>query len=61
MPLRDDKALCKILQKTTHISSFILGQSVLENWTLIVQKTAGKIFQKALYGHCCPKKTGHIW
>jgi hypothetical protein len=31
LPLRDDKALCKILQKTTHISSFILGQSVLEN------------------------------
>ncbi len=51
----------KFLLKTRHISPFILGQSVLENWTWIVQKTAGHIVQKALYGHCCPKKIGHIW
>ena len=41
LALREDEALCKILQKTRHISPFILGQSVLENSTLIVQKTAG--------------------
>jgi hypothetical protein len=46
LPLREDQALCKILQKTRHISPFILGQSVLENWKLIVQKTAGQIVRK---------------
>jgi hypothetical protein len=56
LPLREDQALCKILQKTRHISPFILGQSVLENLTLIVQKTAGQIVRKALYGHCFVKK-----
>ncbi len=54
--LREDQTLCKILPKTRHISQFIFGQSVLENLTWIVQKTAGHIVRKALYGHCCPKK-----
>ncbi len=31
--MREDQPLCKFIQKTRHISQFILGQNLLENWT----------------------------